>query len=291
MDIAAYRKQCLDEVAEATAHTKAARDQSAALGREAVNELDTLSLEASAFANSVARALELLGTEARESATRLAAMAFVDAAAFQPQAFAPFNADYTRILHALATSKDKHVRRAVLERLALSNDRYAHQLLREGLDGTRRPLVPAEKAAQLLGQDDHGSATPLLRSLAANGKGKVREEALRALSTDTRSAALLATITADKSESRAVRQIAALGLKHASPSRFAKIASKIVLDDADDDQLRATALSVITHTKDVRNMVAKPHFRKAVASVGARTSSRALKTSAGRFARMIDRDA
>ena len=46
---------------------------------------------------------------------------------------------------------------------------------------------------------------------------------------------LLATISSDKTERTAVRELAAMSLKAASPTRFADVARDIVLDEQEDD--------------------------------------------------------
>jgi HEAT repeat protein len=271
MDIEQYRKQCLSEIEGEKAKGPA---QHAALGPKN-------------FENSVRRALATLGDADAAPESRQGALGFLGAATFNPPAFAPFNAEYMGVLRKLATDADKGLRTSALERLARSSDRYAHKLLREGLEKTRKPLVSTAKAVQLLGLDDHGAAKPILRQMAGTTTGKVREEVFRALSADTKSAAMFESVTADKSEHPNFRQIAALSLKHASPSRFAKLAKQIVLDDDDDDRLRATAMSAIAHTSEVFKKASDPKFAKAVESVRTSTKSRALKASIGRFTQML----
>ena len=272
MDIAQYRTQCEAEIAAA--------------GSAPMQYDGSDATEA-----AIPQALATLADTAAHVGDRVAAMALINLATFDPVAFATHSADYDRLLHELATDKEKQIRAAALERLALVGDGYAQQLLTEGLEGKRRPLVPAAKAAQLLGSDDHNAARPILRRLAETKTGKVREEALRALANDTRSTALFEAITNDKSEPLAVRQIAAMSLKQTAPARFAKLAEKIVLDDDDDDRLRATAMSAGAHTAEVRKHLSKPSFADAVDAVRTTTKSTALKASIKRFQTLSAREA
>ena len=273
MDVAEYKRQCEAEIA-------AAAGASTPVSYANADDL----------AAAMPQALATLANTTATVEDRVAAMALINGAAFDPVAFAPHNADYDRLLHELATDKAKDIRAAALERLALVGDGYAQQLLTEGLEGKRRPLVPAAKAAQLLGSDDHHAARPVLRRLAETKTGKVREEALRALANDTKSAALFETISKDKSEPLPVRQIAAMSLKQTAPARFARFAEKIVLDEDDDDGLRATAMSAGAHTAEVRKHLTKRRFTEAVDAVRTATKSTALKASIKRFQILSARD-
>ena len=121
-------------------------------------------------------------------------------AAFQPVRFAPFHAEFVERLRDLAVSDDKQLRYVALDRLTLDDDEVGKRLLRESLEGSRKPLVPPATATRFLARDEHGDAAPLFRELALTGSARVREEALRALAADPESVDLLAAISADKTE-------------------------------------------------------------------------------------------
>lgn len=293
MDIEAYRRQYLAELeaeaaappppqpAEVAGYVRApGRDDAQLAGM-----LDDLSLSTDTFADAARVLLDVLADDGVATPTRLTAMRRLAGSEFRPHRFAPFNAEFVELLRKLATHHDRELRLAALERLTLANDRYAQKLLREGLEKKRRPLAPAAKAVQLLAQDDHAASRAVFRTLAAGSTGKVREEALRALSTDPKAAALLESVAADKSQPAQVRQIAAMGLKNCSAARFARLARKLALDDSDDDDVRAVAVSAIAHTKEVSDKIASPKFAKALEAAGSATKSRALKASIQRFAR------
>ena len=94
---------------------------------------------------------------------------------------------------------------------------------------------------------------------------------------------LLATISSDKSERTAVREIAAMSLKAASPERFADVARDMVLDDGEDEHLRTTALSAIAVTPAAGDAVDGEAFRADLERIKGETASRSLKTSIDRF--------
>jgi len=294
MDIEALRKQYLAEIkaetagAPAPASAEKLAQYAASSGRDddkMCEMIATLSLDKDNYSASVRVLFDILGNSAIGANARLAALRQLGSAEFHAVRFEPFHAEYIALLRRLAQDSDKDVRAGVLERLTLTNDSEAQKLLREGLENVRKALVPAAKAVQLLARDDHGSGMPIFRELAASAKGRVREQALRALASDPRSAALFERIAGDKDEKTSIREIAALGLKNASAARFAKLARKLVLDDDDDDRLRAAAVSAITHTGEVAAKLATSRFGNALKSVGDSTRSRALKSSIRRFAK------
>lgn len=210
MDIEAYRKDFLAQVEResATAETVSPdtmisyantddRDNETLCGM-----IRGLSLAPASFAASVRSLLEVLANDSLAAAPRLAALEQLGAAQFQPVEFAPFHAEFTEILRRLAFAKDKAIRTAALERLTLANDETAQRLLREGLEKTRKPLVSDAKAVQLLARDEHARPLPLLRKLATERTGAVREQALRALAGDSKSISLFETIAGDKARQR-----------------------------------------------------------------------------------------
>ncbi|MER8513707.1 hypothetical protein NKH47_12235 [Mesorhizobium sp. M1060] len=296
MDIEAHRRQYLAEVESALAGAAkpvtpaAVADYAALDDRDAQTMCDmimALPLDSQSYEISIRTLLDIVGNRAIDTTSRLAAIRQLGAAEFKPVEFAPFHAEFIDLLRRLSIDSNKDIRTAALERLTLTNDAEAQRLLREGLENVRKPLVPAAKAIQLLARDDHGSAIPLFRTLAVTATGQVREQALRALATDTKSVALFESIAANKQEKTPLRQIAAVNLKNTSTPRFAKFARKLVLDDEDDDQLRAATVSAITHASHVAAKLTSAAFTSAVISVGATTASRALKSSINRFSKTL----
>lgn len=294
MDIEAHRQQCLAELEAAVSPARTRAGELAPTARTARTEshmietIDSLSLRTDDFNDSAAALLDILEDETVSSAARLAALRKLAGAEFRPHRFEPFAARFVDIQRKLATHKDRDLRMTVLEHLALASDRVAQKLLREGLLGQRKPLAPTAKAIQFLAQDDHASARALFRDLARSGKGQVKEEALRALAGDKRSADLLESVAADRSEKPQVRQVAAMSLKEASPSRFAKLARQLALDDSDDDTVRAAAVSGLAYSPAGAGLIGNAKFAKDLEAAGSATKSRALKESIRGFARSRD---
>ena len=304
MDIAAYRKQCLAEIrqaktgkagktagksgkpAKAAARKSASRGMPmAAVARDGIKPArgkaatPAFSLDPEHLDRSIRDALQWLDDPGAGAQRRLDALRFLQTAAFNPTAFAPHEAACDAALQRAATAPDKALRQAALERLSMQSHPYAQKLLRDGLMRKTKPLVTDAKAVQLLGMDAHGAARTMLRKLAVDASGKVREEAIRSLSNDPKSAALLAKVGTDRNEKPKLRELAALSLKTAAPARFASFAKRVALDDSEHGRLRATALSAIAHTGPVRETVMKTSFSKKLDKLAAKRLSAPMKKS------------
>jgi hypothetical protein len=286
-DIEAMRREYVAEVTEvrkARPRAIGARGVADALTPDLTqDDLEAVLVDAKTFESAMRMLLDILADDSSASDLKLTALERLGAATFQPVRFAPFHAEYIERLRHLAVSDDKEIRHTALDRLTLENDEVAQGLLRDGLEGTRKPLVPAATAVRFLARDEHGDAAPLFRDIARGGKGRARDEALRALAADSESVDLLASISADKSERTAVRELAAMSLKAASPTRFASVARDLVLDDGEDDALRTSALSAVAHTPEAADAVDDDAFRAGLDRIKADTRSRGLKTSIDRF--------
>ncbi|MEX2697074.1 hypothetical protein [Rhizobium mongolense] len=291
MDIEAHRKQYLEEIASSSdASPKATSAESiAAYVATGAPETETvcdmiarLPLDDDGFEATVRALLGMLGDTILETPVRMAAFSQLGAAEFRSARFAPFHADYIALLRRLAVDTDKQIRQAALERLALTNDAEAQKLLREGLQKVRKPLVPDAKAVQLLAADDHSGALQIFRELAVSGKGKTREQALRALAADKQSVPLFQEIATNKDEAGPLREIAVVNLKGTAPASFAEVARRVALDPDNSDRLRATAVSALAHAQGTGQTVSDP-LRQELNALHGATQSRALKSSIRRF--------
>lgn len=297
MDAEAYRQEYLAEAKSAAEGLPAVTPEAVAKYAASASPDDSklcemlgaLAPTRETFEASVRVALDILANPALGPLARLAAFRLLGAAQFRPARFAPFHAEFIALLRKLALDDDIEIRTAALDRLTLSNDPEAQRMLREGLEKVGKPLVSVAKAIQLLARDAHGSGLPIFRDLAVKGVGKVREEALRALGNDARSVSLFQSLATDKKEGGAIREIALNNLKNMSVNRFAQVARKVVLDNDEDDKLRAAAVSAIAHAEEVAKKVS-PRFASAVESIGSATTSRALKTSIGNFTKRLRGD-
>ena len=286
-DIEGLRKAFVTELTQerrARPKARTARQVEASRSAEMTEQdLEQVLLDAETFESTARLLLDILGDESAALSLRLIALERLGGAAFQPVRFAPFHAEFVERLRDLAESDHKELRHMALDRLSLDNDEVGQRLLKESLGGTRKPLVPAATAARFLARDEHGDSAPLFRDLARTGGARVREQALRALATDPGSVELLASISSDKTERTAVRELAAMSLKAASPERFADVARDMVLDESEDEHLRTTALSAMAFTPGAGDVVDDDRFRENLERIKGETASRSLKTSIDRF--------
>ena len=82
-----------------------------------------------------------------------------------------------------------------------------------------------------------------------------------ALATDPQSEKLLARLMKDKTEKSSIRRISASGLQSLNPDAFERAARKIVADEDDYNEIRATTLAALAHGREVRDEPADPNVR------------------------------
>jgi hypothetical protein len=268
MDVAKYRERYEAELAKAA---------------KSMEESAAAPLEAQNLEQQVEALLTTLRDPAAAVADRTAALEELAALDFLGPRFAPFRAAYKEALREVATDQPRELRVRALEPLAIDRDGYAQELLVQGLREPKKALVPEAKAIQLLGYDDHADVVPLAREVFERGSGPAREEALRVLATDPESEQLFDRLLKDKSEKRRIRQLSASGLQSLNPEAFDKTARKIVADEDDYNDIRATALTALAHGREARETPADPKLVETVQKAAESTSSRSIRSAARRF--------
>ena len=179
---------------------------------------------------------------------RLAVLQSLQAASFSVLAFESCRGDYIATLRKIADDPDPELRQRVLGLLAREKDGFAQKRLIEGLRNPDKALVPPEKALQLLSYDPHADAYSAAREIVKDSPNSdARREALRLLAADATAAPLFQKLLRDKNELPQVRQISASALHALKPETLQVEARKIVLDKADDDDIKATSLTALTH--------------------------------------------
>lgn len=269
MDVAKYRKRYEAQLA------KAAPSAEAPLGEQNLEE-------------QVADLLATLQNRDEPVASRTAALEALAALDFLGPRFAPFRARYKEALRDVATDQPRELRAQALELLAIDRDPYAQELLVQGLQESEKALVPEAKAIQLLGYDDHAEVVPLVREVYERATGAAREEALRVLATDPESEQLFTRLLKDKSEKRSIRQLSASGLQSLNPEAFNETAHKIVADEDDYNDIRATALAALTHGREARETPFDLKLVETVQRVGESTRSRSIRSAARRFLQSME---
>lgn len=296
MDVERYRKRYEAELAREAA-TKLARRRgerslaaadaptSPAARAEAIKAVP---LDEEHIADRVAELLPTLLDRKEPVAVRVAALETLGALDFLGERFEPFRAEYKEGLRQLATDPRRTLRERALERLAVDKDPYAQDLLIRGLERPEDALVSDARAMQFLAYDDHAELAPLARKVYKRATGAAREEAIRVLATDPQSETLLTRLLKDKTEKSSIRRLSASGLQSLNPDAFERAARKIVADDGDYNEIRATSLSALAHGREAGAKRPDPKFVDKVQKVAEKTRSTALRSSSKRFLRSTE---
>ena len=232
--------------------------------------------------------IAILADPTQPEPLRGSALASLKAAAFVVTAFAPYRAEFIAALHKLLPEANAELRQRAIEVLAAEKDPEAQALLVKGLQDPSAALVPPAVALQYLSYDDHGSYIPVVRELVRKtDDDQVREEGLRLLASDPESRKLFQDLLADKDEKSAVRRLSAVALQALDPAKFEKAARKIVNDDKDFDEIRATALGALTHVKDYARTRADTDFAAQVGGLQ-KSASGVLRAAAAQFVKRTE---
>jgi|GEM_PF-607371 len=226
----------------------------------------------------------ILMDQAANPALRGQALSTIQAAAFDPVAFAKYRAQYLSVLRQLRTDPDPEVRQRVFGLLAREQDSDTQSMLLEGLDDPSKAQLSPEKALQLLSYDPHAGAYEVAKKIANRPPNDLaRREALRVLAADGNSVDLFAGVVSDKSESTDVRQIAASALNHLAPRRMQEIARTMAMDDSESDDARAVGLTALAHFGESSTLSSDEPLREKVNSISQSTGNMNLRTAAQGF--------
>jgi hypothetical protein len=232
-----------DEDLEAAAAVLGQDDADPRLQSEA---LKLISLNIEARPDLIDRLLELLGDDDVPTELRGEILDRLVEISFRLPLFPAKRPDYLATLRSIIGVRDTRLRRRVIGILAREKDEYVQRRLIDGLEHRSRALVPAAKAIQFLGYDLHAEHFPLLRRIVERPPNRAaKREAVRLLAADPASVELLVGILRDKRESTEVRKGSATALQALAPDRFEAEARRIVLDDDEDEQLRAVCISAL----------------------------------------------
>jgi hypothetical protein len=292
MDVKDYRKRYEEELAAHAAAADAGEaprsfGSSAADGgaNSHLREILRVPLTHDNLGDNVGELLTVLRNAQESVPVRVAALQALRAAAFLAEKFAPYRVDFLNTLRQIARpDTPPELREGALEVLAAEKDPDAQELLRRGLREAQSALVPPTKALQLLSYDDHANiadlALDIFRTTADLG---VKEAALRVLATDPKSQGLFEQLLQDKAQPLSLRTLSATGLHFLNPQKFADVARKIVLDDSDSEDIRATSLGALASTPDHHPLHSDSIFLDRVRELGADSTLKNLSTAARRM--------
>jgi hypothetical protein len=216
--------------------------------KDRIAAINTASVAAVKTASVMNLLIKILADPAEHNQVREAALAALQQSTFSAIEFRRYAADFRDALRSVATDDDADLREQAMELLALNGDQYVQRLLVEGLQNPKAALVKPQRALLMIGYDVHAEHYGLLRDIVETSKQPtVRRTALRLLAADSDAKELFARIAVDKSEDSAARSTSAIALQSLAPDTFTAVARNVVLDDDEDDKVRATFINAMAH--------------------------------------------
>lgn len=296
MDVKKYRQECEAEIKRAagtyeSAKPADARDllaEKAGDPEDRIAAIEMTPMDPEDLGDYVEQCLRTVRDGSEAVAVRLAALNALNAADFLGPQFDAYRADFLQAMREVATDRSPKLREAALEVLAIHKDPYAQEMLLKGLKDKKAALVSEAKTIQLLGYDDHTDVVPTVRAMFDKATNAAKEEALRLLASDPGSERFLSKLLQDKSQRSMIRQLSAAGLQNLNPTKFSKIARKIVGDNDDYNEIRATCVAALTTDQDSGSATTKKGFAKQVSELLPKTRSTNLRSSIKRYLQSIE---
>ena len=240
--------------------------------------LQAMSLEVDDHPELMDTLLEYLGDAAKPTDRRLAVLNLLQEISFRMVGFPAKRPEYLAVLRSIIEDPDSQLRRVAIGILAREKDDYVQRRLVDGLEGKSKPLVPTAKAIQFLAYDVHSEYFPLAKRIVADPPNKgAKVEALRLLAADPSAKDLLVRILAGRNEKPEVKMAAAVALQSLDPGEFERQARRIVLDDDEDDQLRALALNALTYFGNPAVRAEDDELARRVEGLNSQSRSRSMK--------------
>lgn len=232
----------------------------------------------------VDRLLALVADTSRPADQRVAILNLLQQLSFRMAAFPGKRPLLLETLRGMVDDPDAGLRRRVIGMLAREKDEYVQRRLVEGLTREGEALVPPAKAIQFLGYDVHAEHFPLLRKLVQDPPNRAaKTEAIRLLASDPSAVRLLMGILKDTAEEPEVRRVAATSLQTLAPDKLAAQARRMVLDDDEDDKLRAAVLNSLTFLGDPAKRPSDARLVRQVERLRTQSPSRSLKQASEAF--------
>jgi hypothetical protein len=289
MDISQYRQQYRDEVAKAGEPVSEDLDEAVRVLRD-VNASDeprdealrAVGLNIDQNPDKIDDLLDILRDTSVPAEQRVEVLYLLRQISFRFALYPAKRAEYLDALRSIVDDPDRTLRRRAVGTLAREKDEYVQRRLIDGLEGREKLLVPAPKAIQLLGYDVHAEFLPVIRRYVEDPPSQAaRKEAIRLLAADPTAVDLLLGILRDRSEDADVRRISAIALQSLAPDVLLAEARRIAVDENEPAELRAWALTTLTHFDD--QGAAGSDMAGRVQELGEQSSSRQVKQATRAF--------
>jgi hypothetical protein len=246
--------------------------------------LRVVSLEVGDHPEVIDTLLEYLVNGGNPPDRRLAVLNLLQEISFRMVGFPAKRPEYLAVLRSVIDDRDSKMRRVAIGILAREKDDYVQRRLVDGLEGRSRALVPAAKAIQFLAYDVHSEYFPLAKRIVERPPSKgAKVEAVRLLAADPSAKDLMVGILRDRDEKPEVKMAGAVALQSLDPEEFERQARRIVLDDEEDDQLRALSLNALTYFGNPAAQSADDELARRVESLNYQSRSRSVKKAAAGY--------
>jgi hypothetical protein len=246
--------------------------------------LQAMSLEVHDHPELIDTLLAYLNEVDKPPERRLAVLNLLQEISFRMVGFPAKRPQYLAALRSIIDDPDSQLRRVAIGILAREKDDYVQRRLVDGLEGRSKALVPAAKAIQFLAYDVHSEYFPLAKRIVDKPPSRgAKVEAVRLLAADPSAKDLLVGILADPGEKPEVKMAGAVALQSLDPEEFERQARRIVLDDDEDDQLRALSLNALTYFGNPAAQSEDEGIARRVESLNSQSRSRSLKKAAAGY--------
>jgi hypothetical protein len=246
--------------------------------------LQAMSLEVDDHPELIDTLLAYLGEAGNPSGRRLTVLNLLQEISFRMVGFPAKRPEYLAVLRSIIEDPDSKLRRVAIGILAREKDDYVQRRLIDGLDGTAKALVPVAKAIQFLAYDVHSEYFSIAKRIVENPPSRgAKVEAVRLLAADPSAKDLMVGILRDRSEKPEVKMAAAVALQSLDPEEFERQAGRIVLDDDENEQLRALSLNALTYFGNPAAQSEHDELARKVESLNSRSRSRSVKKAAAGY--------
>lgn len=198
--------------------------------------------------------ISILNNDKRPVKLRNAALSVLQASSFSSGVFPSKRPAYFNALRKVVVEQNS-LREPAMEYLAMSNDAFIQSKLIEGLNKPEVAITKPEIAIQLLAYDLHAEHFPVLRRIAENPPNlQSKKQALRNLAADPQSKDLLWKTMQNQAEDPEVRHACAVALEVLNPGEIQAFAKKLILDDKENEELKAAMLNTLTFSMNTATL-------------------------------------
>jgi hypothetical protein len=246
--------------------------------------LQAMSLEVNDHPELIDPLLEYLAEDGNPTDRRLAVLNLLQEISFRMVGFPAKRPKYLAVLRSIIDAPDARLRRVAIGILAREKDDYVQRRLLDGLEGKSKALVPTAKAIQFLAYDVHSEYFPIARRIVEEPPNQgAKVEAVRLLAADPSAKDLLVGILKGRGEKLQAKMAAAVALQSLDPEEFERQARRIVLDDDEDDQLRALSLNALTFFGNPAAQDEDDELARRVETLNSQSRSRSVKKAAAGY--------